>query len=257
MGADRYLRLVATILAMLVVVVSPARAERVISQTTTDLIEITSSYDGERLTFFGNIEPGEGQDSIEGPYDVVIVVTGPALDRVARQKTRQFGVWLNTQQVIFRDFPSFFQVLATRPLLEVSNPATLAVENILPEAQPEISDHAGWWDSSVFGRELVRLMSEAGFFGLNEDGVTFLSETFYTGQLTLPSDAPPGHYLTSTYVFRDGEIVARRAEGFSVSKVGFERFLATSATEQPLLYGIVCVVLALFTGWLGGVIFRR
>ena len=40
-------------------------------------------------------------------------------------------------------------------------------------------------------------------------------------------------------------------------KIGFERFLALSAVQQPALYGLICVILALFTGWLGGVIFKR
>ncbi|MNT64219.1 putative transmembrane protein (Alph_Pro_TM) [compost metagenome] len=58
-------------------------------------------------------------------------------------------------------------------------------------------------------------------------------------------------------MFKDGEIIARKSEGFSVRKIGFERFLALSAVQQPLLYGVICVILALFTGWMGGVLFRR
>ena len=46
-------------------------------------------------------------------------------------------------------------------------------------------------------------------------------------------------------------------DGWAVQSIGFERFLALSAVQQPLLYGLVCVVLALFTGWLGGVLFKR
>jgi len=42
-----------------------------------------------------------------------------------------------------------------------------------------------------------------------------------------------------------------------VRTVGFERFVANSAKEYSLLYGLVCVILAVFTGWLSGVVFRR
>ena len=100
-------------------------------------------------------------------------------------------------------------------------------------------------------------MSEQGLFGIQENGVNFLSSNFYSARLTLPSNAPPGPYIALTYVFKNGEIIARKSEGFSVRKIGFERFLALSAIQYPLLYGIVCVILALFTGWLGGVIFKR
>ncbi|GHA31355.1 membrane protein [Devosia pacifica] len=235
------------------------QAERLVSQLSDDLIEITSSYDGERITFFGNIEPDAGSEQpyVTGPYNVVIAVTGPSTDRAARRMSRQFGIWLNTEQVTYEDFPSFFKVLSSDALLDVTSATTLAVEGILPEAQPDISDEAGWWKSSIFGTELVRLMTERGFFELNEQGVQFLSNTAYTAEMSLSSDAVPGVYLAQTYVFKDGEIVARRAESFSVRKTGFERYLATSASNQPLFYGIACVVLAVFTGWLGGVIFKR
>ena len=127
----------------------------------------------------------------------------------------------------------------------------------LPEAHTLIANSGDWWKSAVFGRELVRLMSEQGLFGIQENGVNFLSSNFYSARLTLPSNAPPGPYIALTYVFKNGEIIARKSEGFSVRKIGFERFLALSAIQYPLLYGIVCVILALFTGWLGGVIFKR
>src|SRR5262249_53502130 len=115
----------------------------------------------------------------------------------------------------------------------------------------------GWWQTTVFGRELIRLMTEKGLFGVNENAVNFLSDNFYYARLTLPSDAPPGPYIALTYVFKDGQVIARKSEGFDVRKIGFERFVALTAVQQPLLYGVVCVILALFTGWLGGVIFKR
>lgn len=237
----------------------PAQAERLISRLSTDSIEITSSYDGERITFFGNVEPELGADQrhVEGPFHVIVVVRGPAMHRVAREKTRRFGIWLNTDEVMFRHFPSFFHVIASGRLAEITDPETLAEEAILPEIQPARSAAPGQPRADHFGRELVRLMSERGFFGVHEYGVHFLSETFYSAWLSLPSDAPPGNYVATTYVFKAGELVARRSEGFIVRKTGFERFLALSAVQQPFLYGLACVALALFTGWLGGVVFRR
>jgi hypothetical protein len=42
-----------------------------------------------------------------------------------------------------------------------------------------------------------------------------------------------------------------------VRKSGFENFVYVMSRQQPLLYGIACVLLALGTGWLAGVVFRR
>lgn len=244
---------------MLIALATPAAAERLVSQVSQDEVSITSSFAGATLTLFGSIEPevGAAQRFVEGPYHIIITVEGPLQNRVARRMTNQFGIWLNTDQAEFEGFPSFYQVLSDARLSDITDPITLAENQIPLESQARYSAKAGWWDSIAFGQELVRLMSKKGFFKLNEAGVVFRSNTLYFAQVTLPADAPPGPYLAHTYLFKNGQIVGERSEGFSVRKIGFERFLGESARQYPLLYGLVAVILALFTGWLGGVIFKR
>jgi uncharacterized protein (TIGR02186 family) len=245
--------------ALILALTLPAQSERLISGLSNDTVQITSSFDGERLTFYGTIAPeaGSGERFVEGPFQVVIVVLGPTQDRVAREKTNNFGIWLNTDQVEFPGFPSYFHVLSSQRLLDITDIATLNANRILPESYALAPNPAGFMKTLNFGRELIRLMSEEGLFGVQEQGVQFMSDTFYSAQLTLPSNAPPGPYIAQTYVFKDGQVIARKSEGFAVRKIDFERFLALSATQYPLLYGLACVALALFTGWLGGVLFRR
>lgn len=247
------------LLLVLLACVSPARAEKLVSTASTDEISIASDFVGENLTLFGNIEPEAGatQKFVEGPFHVVIVITGPLQDRVARRSRQRFGIWMNTEQVVFNDFPSFYHVLASGKLADITDEATLARLNIMPEAQARITVQPGTADAASFGRELVRLMTDQGYFGVNELGVVFRSNTLYSARVNLPSDVPPGAFLAHTYVFKNGVVIAERSEGFSVRKIGFERFLALAAQQQPLLYGLVCVILAIFTGWLGGVVFRR
>ncbi|WDR02620.1 TIGR02186 family protein [Devosia algicola] len=218
-----------------------------------------SNFSGERLSFFGSIGPDAGEDvpAVDGPYHVIIVVVGPTTDRVAREKTHNFGVWLNTDQVRFAHFPSYYQVMSSGRLNDIASPAAQTIENFDPANQAQPNEEAGWWKSAQFGRELTRLMTEEGLFGLNESAVKFLSPTVYSSRLTLPAAAPPGRYLARTYVLKHGAVVARSTEGFTVRKIGFERFLAIQARQQPLLYGLVSVLLGLLTGWLGGVLFKR
>ena len=250
------------LLAMLVLLlglVAPAQAERLVSQVSNETVEITSSFSGERMNFFGTIIPDAGSPDkfVTGPFHVVVVVLGPTQTRVARQKTNVLGIWLNTDQVEFHNFPSYFHVLSSGRLTDITDVTTLTTNLILPESHTLAAASGDWWKAAVFGRELVRLMTEEGLFGVQENGVNFPSDNFYSARLTLPSNAPPGPYIALTYVFKNGEIIARKSEGFAVRKIGFERFLALSAVQQPLLYGLICVLLALFTGWLGGVIFKR
>lgn len=249
----------ALLLCVLLAGPAPARAEKLVSIVSNDEVSIASNFVGEKLTLFGNIEPetGAAQKFVEGPFQIIIVITGPLQDRVARLSRQRFGVWMNTEQMVFKDFPSFYHVLASGKLTDITDQATLDRLNIMPAAQTRITAQPGTADAARFGRELVRLMTNQGFFGLNERGVVFRSNTLYSAQVNLPSDVPPGTYLTHTYLFRNGEFIAERSEGFAVRKIGFERFLALAARQQPLLYGLAAVILALFSGWLGGVVFKR
>lgn len=236
-----------------------ALAERLVSTISNPSIDITSSFSGATLSIFGNIEPDRaaGESEASGPYQVIIVVEGPLTGRVARQKTSRAGIWINTDQVVFQDFPTFFHVLSSDRPADITDIVTLTIEQILPEDQARQPEGAGWYKSAVFGREVVRLMTETGLFGVNEQGVKFLSGTAFSARLALPGNVPNGRFITRTYVFRNGLVVARGADGFTVRKSGFERFLGLAAVQQPVLYGIAGVILALGTGWLGGVIFRR
>jgi len=237
----------------------PAQAEKLVSTVSSNEVAISSNFVGAQLTLFGNIEPETGatQKYVEGPFHVMVVVTGPLQDRVARLKEQRLGIWMNAEQTVFRDFPSYYHVLASGKLTDITDQRTLDELNILPEAQARLTATPGKADAALFGRELVRLMTDQGYFAVNELGVVFRSETLYSAQVNLPSDVPPGPYLARTYLFKDGKVIAEYSEGFSVRKTGFERFLGLAAQQQPLLYGLVAVILALFTGWLGGVVFKR
>lgn len=249
------------VLALLLVLVSslPASAQRLVSMASRDLVAITSSFSGETLTFFGNIEPEAGAEQrfVEGPFHIVITVTGPWQDRVARRSEPVLGIWMTTEQALFRSFPSYYHVLSSGALADITTEDVLHELKILPEDQVRLAADPDAEHVDELGAEMLRLMAERGQVAVNQTGVVFRSETFYAAQVVLPADVPPGSYLAHTYLFKNGALIADRSEGFTVRKIGFERFLGQAASNQPLLYGLATVLLALFTGWLGGVVFRR
>ena len=109
----------------------------------------------------------------------------------------------------------------------------------------------------AFWPDMVRLMTDKGLYGVNESGVQFLSPTLYSVRINLPGDVANGTFLAETYLFRQGTLIAHEAESFVLRKAGLELLIGDSARDYPLAYGLICVALALFTGWLGGVVFRR
>ncbi len=236
---------------------APAGAERLTSTISSQTVQITSSFDGTTLSLFGTIEPDTPGMALTGPYNIVAVITGPLQDRVTRVKTSRFGIWSNTDEVVFKHFPSFYAVFSSGRLDSIANEELLHEKTIRPIDQARAAAQASGLKAERFSEELVRLMMEDQHFVAREDGVRFLSDTAYVISVTLPSDVANGPFLVHTLVFKDKEVVAERTEGFSVRKSGFENFVFVASRQQPLLYGLFCVVLALGTGWLAGVAFKR
>lgn len=243
--------------AALLVLAVPAAAEKLVSTVSTPQVLITSSFDGATLSLFGSVEADDSGAQADGPYNVITIVTGPLQDRVTRLKTNRFGIWTNTEDVVFRHFPSFYAVIASGKLDTIASPDVLAEYVVRPEDQARQAAQDTGAKAEKFSLELVRLMTEERHFLLREDGVRFLSSNAYAVNVALPSDVANGPFIVNTLVLKDGAVVAERSEGFSVRKSGFENFVFVMSRQQPLLYGIVCVVLALGTGWLAGVVFKR
>jgi uncharacterized protein (TIGR02186 family) len=123
---------------------SPAAAERLVSTISRQEVSITSSFQGETLTFFGNVEPEAGaeQPFVTGPYHIIIVITGPLQDRVARRKDNVLGIWINTEQVPFEAFPSYFHILSDTRLSNIASRATLETLGIDLHQQARLAAEA-------------------------------------------------------------------------------------------------------------------
>lgn len=257
MNGQRTARLGLTLM-MLATMMGAANAQRLVGALSNRQISITSTFAGETLTLFGNIEPELDATTpyVEGKFDIVVVISGPVQDRVVRKKTNAFGIWLNTEQTVFRNFPSFKWVLSSGPLEDVADVEQLTELGITPGSNL-IADSNGKLTDVEARDELLRLMQERAFFGVDEHGVRFESRTLYSTRIVLPSGVQNGSFLAKTFLFKDGNLVTHKAEGFVVRKEGFERFLGETAHDMPLIYGLFCVILAVFTGWLGGIVFKR
>jgi uncharacterized protein (TIGR02186 family) len=244
-------------LTVLVATLGPASAEKLASTLSSSQVLITSSFDGAAMSLFGSIEPDVAGGDASGPYNVIVAVTGPLQDRVTRLKTSKLGVWSNTDSVTFQHFPSFYAVISSGKLETIADEAVLSEYDIRAEDQARAAVLSTGTKAERFSLELIRLMTEEGHFVNRDDGIRFLSTNAYAVNLPLPSDVANGPFLVHTLVFKNRVLVAERTESFSVRKSGFENYVFVASRQQPLLYGIVCVLLALGTGWLAGVVFKR
>jgi uncharacterized protein (TIGR02186 family) len=238
----------------------PAAAERLIASLTNHRVMITSNYTGVELVLFGSVERDAASVESKGPYDIVATVTGPRESLRTRHKQRVLGIWVNTAARTFVDPPSFLAVLASRPLDAITNAANqrrqrLGIANTpLPEV---IHNDIGEVASDPFRAALVRLMRERGLYSEEPNAVTFLTPTLFRAAILLPAQVPIGDYTVDVKLFAEGNLIAQTNSAFEIVKVGFQQFVVNAAREHGLLYGLATTMMALATGWIASIVFRR
>jgi uncharacterized protein (TIGR02186 family) len=224
-------------------------------------ITVSSDYRGSFITVFG-VNPDR-----RGRGDIVVVVRGPGQTATLMRKTHALGLWVNGAPVRFSSTPSFFAVLSTRPLSQITNAEAIWRYGLDPAATAQLqSATPRGADSSDYKAALVRLRSEQGLYQVfntahadpNErGGLTMYQGGLFRAVVPLPANAPIARYWADTYLFRDQRLISSQRIPIDVSRVGVERSIHDLATRSSLLYGILTVLLALFAGWVASILFRR
>jgi uncharacterized protein (TIGR02186 family) len=235
-------------------------AERLVVSLTNHRVMITSSYTGVELVLFGSVERDATGGSRGAPYDIVATITGPRESLRARRKERVLGIWVNTESRMFVDPPSYLAVLASRPLDAIAGPETrrrlrLGITNTpFPEF---VHKDIGEVSNDPFRAALVRLMRDRTLYSEKPNAVTFLTPTLFRASLSLPAQVPIGSYAVDVKLFAEGAMIAETDSAFEIVKVGFEQFVVSQSREHGLLYGMATAAMALLTGWIASVAFRR
>ena len=238
----------------------PAAAERLVASLTNHHVMITSNYTGVELVLFGSVERDAAGSARSGSYDIVATVIGPREPLRTRRKQRVLGIWVNTAARSFVDPPSYLAVLANRPLEAITNAENRRklqlgiADTPLPEL---INNDIGEVSNDPFRAALVRLMRERGLYSEEVNAVTFLTPTLFRASIKLPAQVPVGNYTVDVKLFADGNLIAHTDSAFEIVKVGFEQFVVEAARNHGLLYGFATALMALLTGWIASVAFRR
>ena len=242
-------------------VISPARAERLIVSVSNHRVTVTPAYSGEELVLFGSVEKDASTPANRNNYDLVVTVIGPRADMVTRRKERKFGIWINTDYREFIQVPTYLALFSNRPFDAIASPDVerrqqLGLNNVLL-TQHVGTDYADVVPNDAFRSAFVRLRSEHGLYREETSAVTFLTPTLFRTGIPLPAEVPIGTYTVEIKLFADGALITRTETAFDIVKVGFEQFVATTARQEGLIYGMFTAFMALMTGWMASIVFRK
>ena len=251
------MRLVLLLVALLSL---PAHAESLEIGLSRDAIAITSNFDGTQVTVFGTIaEPDEAVLATSRGYDIVVTLTGPPQDVTVRRKRRVAGIWANGASQLYVSVPAFYATASTRPLEALTSAEQLELLQIGPRNLdfPPRGLVLPAVEREDFDAALVRLRRTSGLFARVDGSVAMLSPTLFRATFPLPADVPIGIHVAQAYLFKGGNYLNSTTRSLAIEKQGFERFAYSLAYDYGLLYGLVAVLIAVATGWLASVAFRR
>ncbi|WP_289032799.1 TIGR02186 family protein [uncultured Roseibium sp.] len=252
---------VALLLAMVVCLLgTQARAEDLVTALSSDEVSIQSNFTGTEIVIFGQISRDLNTIARPGIYDLAITVEGPAQDITTRRKGRFLGVWVNREHETFQGVPSFYALASTRSVGELADRDLLDEYAIgLHHLNLAVSGYSGvpLSERDDFRNAFLRLRQQQGLYSERPQSIEFLTETMFRTKVPLPANIPVGQYKVKSYLLQDGGLLSAKESDLTVAKSGFEQVTYNLANNYSLIYGLLAVTLAIFTGWLAGVIFRR
>jgi len=195
---------------------------------------------------------------IPSQAEAVLEVRGPEREEHLVRKGRRWGLWMNAGDLTISGMPSLYFFAATTPALASLPEAPwgyAALENrsrLTGALEPE--------GEAFFFKQFIALKESEGIYRPGpekimaepgSEGTKKLSKVFW-----LPPQVAPGSYqVLLSVVTADGTIIQQQQD-LQINKIGMPAFVSALAHEQPVLYGITAVIIALLAGFLMGFFFK-
>jgi len=234
----------------------PLRAEEVIAGLSQNAVSLTVNFEGSEILIFGAVRRETALPE-ESELHVIIAIEGPPQPAIVWRKARRAGIWVNTESQNVRAAPSFYAVATTGPLSDIlSADADLTHRISTRLAIFEARNGADRVDQAAFTEALIRVRESEGLYQSHDSSIELERDTLFSTRLTLPKTIVEGRYAARIFLLRDGDVIDEFETFIDVQKAVLERWLTKLAYDQPFLYGLLALFLAVFFGWGASALFR-
>ena len=228
------------------------RAASVDLRVTPDPIHIGSFFSGKKLMVSSEI-PEEAE--------VVIEVIGKVSEQELMRKGKRWDLWMNVGEVDVEGAPSIYLAASSNPksLLPPAADSSWGYEPLAEKVS--FKGQIKTVPSSELFREFVRLKEGQGLYGLYPGKVKLspagTGHDLAEAAFWIPTRIAPGTYQVCLTAVRKGQALQRQCVPLEVAMVGLPAFLSSLARDSEVFYGFFAVAIAMITGLLTGVIFRK
>ncbi|MEM7619907.1 MAG: TIGR02186 family protein [Pseudomonadota bacterium] len=251
--------------------VSGASAQDVITDLSKKNIPIEWNFTGTQIILFGVVDGVEAapsgsqavttENSGQSKPDVIIVVRGPNKNIMARQKKRIAGIWINTDPRKFNNVPGYYSVVSTRPIQEITTVSELENLGIGFDALAlRLAKVGGTFVNNKPGahsQAIIRIMKQDGLYSEIPDGVNLIGGKLFRANIALPANIPVGTFDAIVYLYKEGKLLSITSQSIYIQKQGVEALVYSLAFDYPFFYGVLAVMLAVFSGLVASAIFKK
>ena len=233
------------ILCLALIISFPAAAQRDESPLAIDIasdhIDITTAFSGSRVVLYGTKAEGS---------QTAVVIRGPARRMIVREKEPVGGLWMNVEQIVFENVPSYYDYATSLPEDRLSSFDVLRERRIGLNAL-DFSPSTTAEDETIrsFQEAMIRNKQNEGMFPLQPSEVQYLTDTFFKVEFDIPPRLPTGIYIIEVFLFEDGVMTDNRSQELFVEQVGLNGQLVFLSEFYGFYYGFLAVTIALIAGW--------
>ena len=223
-----------------------------IIDSSTSEVQVSSSFIGTDVMVFGTANDKD---------DIIVVITGPTETAIVRKKGRVSGIWINKEKLEFREIPGFYAIASTRPLSEITETDELkkqkiGIHNVITTASLSSKDENIKTFKS-FKDALVRGQKTKGLYLDAPLTIDVVSKRLFKTTFHFPNNMTTGIYTVKVIAFQKKRLVSTVSKTISVEKIGIGADVFKFAKEQSALYGLLAILIAVLSGWIASVIFRK
>ena len=232
-----------------------ASSEEIVLGMSQDEVAITATFDGSNILVFGAIKRESAIP--DGELGVIVTISGPSEPVAVHRKERRFGIWVNTDTVEVDAAPSFYAIATNAPLDRIlKDTEDLRHQISIERAIRSVGAPMTVTDASAFTDAVIRIRKSQDLYKRSENSVLVDQETLFRTSVDMPASLTEGDYFTRIFLTRNGKVVSEFETIIDVKKVGLERFLYNLSRQQPLVYGLLSLAIAILAGWLASSFFR-
>ena len=227
--------------------------DSIVTGLSSKNIHINTTFTGSEILLFGSIKRSEKEEII--PSDIIIEVLGPKSDIILLQKKKILGIWVNSNPIKIYGSPSFYSLLYTE------NPKTILTKDELRRTAIGVekfflsNKQSPIYQDAVNAK--IRIKIKEGSYILNNNKINIKNKTLFSTKISLPANLTEGDYSTTIYLVQNGKVINHSTDIVKVRKIGLERWLYTTAQQNPFFYGMFSIFLALFFGWGASSLFKK